>query len=108
MTDFATRDNWDAIDTAIDALDGALGLSRPGAAWLLVIVSDGDFRPWTPPHRAAAARPVARHRMRRVVDHPGRPGAQTHDPRDHARNDRPHHTAQVIGRAATAALRATQ
>ena len=29
---------------AIDALDGALGLSRPGAARLLVIISDGDYK----------------------------------------------------------------
>ncbi|MGH3625347.1 MAG: VWA domain-containing protein, partial [Sciscionella sp.] len=45
VTEFAARDNWEAIDTAIDALDGALGLSHPGAARLLIIVSDGDFRP---------------------------------------------------------------
>ena len=37
-------DNWEDIPTAIDALDHTLGLSRPGAARLLVIVSDGMFR----------------------------------------------------------------
>jgi hypothetical protein len=41
VTEFDARDDWEAIDTAIDALDGALGLSQPGAARLLVIVSDG-------------------------------------------------------------------
>ena len=30
--------------SAIDALDGALGLSRPGAARLLVIISDGQYK----------------------------------------------------------------
>ncbi|MFI6098195.1 hypothetical protein ACIA8G_21755 [Lentzea sp. NPDC051213] len=44
VTEFRANDNWEAVDTAIDALDGALGLSRPGAARLLVIVSDGKFR----------------------------------------------------------------
>lgn len=37
----AMRDDWEAIDTAINALDGALDLSQPGAERLLVIVSDG-------------------------------------------------------------------
>ncbi|WP_205856366.1 VWA domain-containing protein, partial [Phytoactinopolyspora endophytica] len=44
VTEFAARDNFEAIDDAIDALDGALGLSRPEAARLLVIVSDGRYR----------------------------------------------------------------
>ncbi|MGH7749142.1 MAG: VWA domain-containing protein, partial [Candidatus Dormibacteria bacterium] len=44
VTEFEARDNWEDIPTAIDALDGALGLSRPGAARLLVIISDGHFR----------------------------------------------------------------
>ncbi|WP_309114709.1 hypothetical protein [Saccharothrix sp.] len=44
VTLFDARDNWEDIPTAIDAIDGALGLSRPDAARLLVIVSDGDFR----------------------------------------------------------------
>jgi hypothetical protein len=45
ITEFAAEDNWENIPTAIDALDGALGLSTPGAARLLVIISDGNFRP---------------------------------------------------------------
>jgi hypothetical protein len=44
VTEFTANDNWEDIPTAIDALDGALGLSRPGAARLLVIISDGHFR----------------------------------------------------------------
>jgi hypothetical protein len=49
VTEFEANDNWEDIPTALDALDGALGLSVPGAARLLVIVSDGDFR--TQPRR---------------------------------------------------------
>jgi hypothetical protein len=45
VTQFRAEDMYEAIDVAIDALDGALGLSLPGAARLLVIVSDGLFRP---------------------------------------------------------------
>ena len=44
VTEFYSNDNWEDIPTAIDALDGALDLSTPGAARLLVIVSDGRFR----------------------------------------------------------------
>jgi hypothetical protein len=44
ITEFAANDGWENIPTAIDALDGALGLSAPGAARLLVIISDGQFR----------------------------------------------------------------
>ncbi|MBW0275176.1 hypothetical protein ATM97_28670 [Nocardia sp. MH4] len=43
VTDFTCPDNWEAIDKAIDALDGALGLARPGASRLLVIISDGQY-----------------------------------------------------------------
>ncbi|WP_433754704.1 VWA domain-containing protein [Nocardia sp. CA-135398] len=44
VTDFAAQDLYEAIDTAIDALDGALGLSRRENTRLLVIISDGCFR----------------------------------------------------------------
>ncbi len=44
VTDFAAEDLYEAIDTAIDALDGALGLSRQENTRLLVIISDGCFR----------------------------------------------------------------
>jgi hypothetical protein len=44
VTEFCSNDNYEDIPRALDALDGALGLSRPGAARLVVIVSDGNFR----------------------------------------------------------------
>jgi hypothetical protein len=44
VTDFAAPDTWEAVEIAIDALDGALGLSRHENTRLLVIVSDGEFR----------------------------------------------------------------
>jgi hypothetical protein len=40
VTDFAAPDGTEQLSRAIDALDGALGLSRPGTARLLAIVSD--------------------------------------------------------------------
>ncbi len=40
VTDFKAPDGTERLCRAIDAMDGALGLSRPGAARLLVIVSD--------------------------------------------------------------------
>lgn len=43
VTEFQARDGDEKVCAAIDALDGALGLARPGAARLLVIVSDGVF-----------------------------------------------------------------
>jgi hypothetical protein len=107
VTEFAARDNWEAIDEAIDALDGALGLSRPGAARLMVIVSDGDFRP--------GPRQGGQQRLDRLrasgcgvlwlaTDEDDIPltGATVHVMTD------PTATAQAIGRAATAALRATR
>ncbi|WP_394617364.1 vWA domain-containing protein [Lentzea sp. JNUCC 0626] len=44
VTEFHAEDSWEDVTTAIDALDGALGLSRPGAARLLVVISDGLYR----------------------------------------------------------------
>jgi hypothetical protein len=43
VTEFETNDGSHNISTALDALDGALGLSRPGAVRLLVVISDGIF-----------------------------------------------------------------
>ena len=40
VTDFAAPDGTEQLCWAIDALDGALGLSQPGTARLLAIVSD--------------------------------------------------------------------
>ncbi|WP_306358315.1 MULTISPECIES: VWA domain-containing protein [unclassified Nocardia] len=44
VTEFAATAVYEAADIAIDALDGALGLSRPENTRLLVIISDGCFR----------------------------------------------------------------
>ncbi|WP_306356780.1 MULTISPECIES: hypothetical protein [unclassified Nocardia] len=54
VTEFPAPDDYEAIDTAIDALDGALGLSRPENTRLLVIISDGHFEDI--PRRAAQKR----------------------------------------------------
>ena len=43
VTVFAAPDGWERPATAIDALDGALHLTRPGAARLLILVTDGMF-----------------------------------------------------------------
>jgi hypothetical protein len=43
VTQFIAADGTEKFCRAVDALDGALSLSRPGAARLLVIVSDGDY-----------------------------------------------------------------
>ena len=45
VTTFEANDGVEQIAEAIDALDGALDLAGGGAARLLVIVSDGCFRP---------------------------------------------------------------
>jgi hypothetical protein len=106
VTEFDATDNWEDIPTAIDALDGALGLSRAGAARLLVIVSDGHFR--EDPRRDAQQR---LDRLRATGC-----GAlwlttdTTDTPLDgvtvHLLSD-PATTAQAIGHAATTALRTT-
>lgn len=106
VTEFTAKDNWEDIPTAIDALDGALGLSRPGAARLLVIISDGHFR--------EGPRLQGQQRLDRLratgcgllwlsTDATDTPldGVTVHLLTD------PVATAQTIGHAATAALRVT-
>ncbi|MFB9902877.1 VWA domain-containing protein [Allokutzneria oryzae] len=107
VTEFAARDCYEDIPTAIDALDGALGLAHPGAARLLVIVSDGHYDPH--------ARRDGQHRLDRLrangcgvlwlaTNAANEPlqGAFVHQLND------PATTARAIGRAATAALRAAR
>ncbi|MEV6603487.1 hypothetical protein [Kutzneria sp. NPDC051319] len=106
VTEFESDDNWEDIPTAIDALDGALGLSTPGAARLLVVVSDGRF---CPDPRRDGQRKLDRLRANgcavlwlttQATDTPLK-GATVHQLTD------PATAARAIGRAATAALRAT-
>jgi hypothetical protein len=109
VTEFAAPDGYEAVDDAIDALDGALGLSRPGAARLLVIVSDGDYRHSAPRARARGQRLVNRLRTSgcAVLWLATSPGDTPLDGSTvHVLTD-PTTTARDIGRAATAALRAT-
>jgi hypothetical protein len=105
VTEFASNDNWEDVPTALDALDGALGLSTPGAARLLVIVSDGRFRDQP---RRDGQRKLDRLRANgcavlwlttRDTDTP-LTGATVHRLTD------PTTAARAIGRAATTALRA--
>ncbi len=44
VSTFTATACYEDFRSAIDALDGALGLSHPGAARLLVIISDGQFK----------------------------------------------------------------
>ncbi|MEV6639655.1 hypothetical protein [Amycolatopsis sp. NPDC051371] len=108
VTTFGTRYGGHAIDTAISALDGALDLSRPTAARLLVIISDGNFELET---RQPGQKMLDRLResgcavLWLAPDKPGTDpmnGATVHTLTD------PTTTARAIGQAATAALRATR
>jgi VWA domain containing CoxE-like protein len=48
VTEFTATGSYEKFCDAVDALDGALALSRPGAARLLVIVSDGNYKKTEP------------------------------------------------------------
>ncbi|MFD7655369.1 hypothetical protein ACFV4N_15470 [Actinosynnema sp. NPDC059797] len=107
VVEFASDDNWEDIPTALDALDGALGLSHPGASRLLVIVSDGRYR--DQPRRDGQKR-LDRLRATgcavlwlttNLTDTP-LDGATVHRLTD------PTTTARAIGHAATTALRTTR
>ncbi|MEO3861365.1 hypothetical protein [Acrocarpospora sp. B8E8] len=107
VTEFHAEDDYEAVEVAIDALDGALGLARPGAARLLVIVSDGQFR--------AGPRRAGQQRLDRLRAAgcavlwltTGEGDTPLEGARVHLLTD-PAATAQAIGRAATAALRAAR
>jgi len=107
VTEFEAADGSHDIATATAALDGALALSRPGAARLLVIVSDGHY---DPDERAAGHHQVDRLRatgcavLWLTTDNRDAPfdGVTVH------RLTNPTATAHAIGRAATTALRATR
>ncbi|SEB46334.1 VWA domain containing CoxE-like protein [Amycolatopsis tolypomycina] len=96
------------IDTAISALDGALGLSRPDAARLLVVISDGAFERSTKEPGQAMLDRLRATGCAVLWLTPDSPhtapmrGATVHTLTD------PAATARAIGQAATAALRATR
>ncbi|RAS58977.1 hypothetical protein C8D87_11630 [Lentzea atacamensis] len=105
VTEFDADDDWESVAVAVDSLDGALGLSRPGAAQLLVIVSDGHF--------SGDERPAGQKRVDRLRASGCGVLWLTSSPWDeplegvtvHRLND-PTATATAIGRAATNALKA--
>ncbi|MFI7676432.1 VWA domain-containing protein [Actinophytocola sp. NPDC049390] len=107
VTEFEADDGSHDIAAAAAALDGALGLSQPGAARLLVIVSDGHY---DHDERAAGRKQVDRLRasgcavLWLTTDDRDDPfdGVTVHQLTS------PTATAQAIGRAATAALRAAR
>ncbi|WP_033440870.1 VWA domain-containing protein [Saccharothrix sp. NRRL B-16314] len=107
VTEFDANDGSHDLAAAAAALDGALGLSHPGAARLLVIVSDGHYDP--------AERAAGRHQVDRLRASGCAVLWLTTDDRDDPFDSvtvhkltSPTATAHAIGRAATAALRATR
>jgi uncharacterized protein with von Willebrand factor type A (vWA) domain len=44
VSEFRAHDKYEDFTRAVNALDGALGLSRPGSTRILVIVSDGRYK----------------------------------------------------------------
>ncbi|ASO21609.1 hypothetical protein FHR81_003253 [Actinoalloteichus hoggarensis] len=107
VTEFDAADDWEAVDEAVDALDGALRLSLPGAARLLVVISDGHF-----PDEPRAA---GQHRVNRLRAtgcgvlwlSPHKRSIPFDGVTVHTLTD-PSATARAVGRAATAALRAAR
>ncbi|MDX3192925.1 VWA domain-containing protein [Streptomyces sp. MN03-5084-2B] len=111
VTKFAANDGVEAIDKAITALDGALNLSHADAARLLVIVTDTYIVDET--YRSNAQKHLARLRATGCAvlwltpeDTAPQPDLVGSDI-VHTLTD-PTTTARQIGRAATAALRATR
>ncbi|MGY1876385.1 vWA domain-containing protein [Nocardia gipuzkoensis] len=105
VTEFKSSDNYEAIDVAIDALDGALGLSRRENTRLLVIISDGVF--------SAEPRRRAQQRLDRLRASgcavlwlaPNTRGVRPLTGAIVHRITDPATTAEAIARAATAAVR---
>jgi len=108
VTEFDTKDDEHHIDTAINALDGALNLSRPDAARLLVVISDGDFeRDTKEPGQAMLDRLRATGCAVLWLAPDSPRSAPMRGATVHTLTD-PTTTARAIGQAATAALRATR
>jgi hypothetical protein len=89
---------------AIDALDGALGLSRPGAARLLVIISDGDYKDTQHPDGQARITRLAAAGCGILWLAPDQPGNQPMTGARVITLADPAATAAAIARAATRAL----
>lgn len=111
VTKFAANDGVEAIDKAVNSLDGALDLSHADAARLLVIVTDTYIVDET--YRSNARKHLARLRATGCAvlwltpeDAAPQPDLVGSDI-VHTLTD-PTTTAREIGRAATAALRATR
>jgi hypothetical protein len=104
VTEFNADDCTEKFCQAIDALDDTLALSRPGAARLLVIVSDGAY---TEDERAGGQQRITRLAKSGCGILWLAPGGPWSDPMKHAQavvlND-PAATADAIARAATRAL----
>ncbi|MEV5832835.1 VWA domain-containing protein [Nocardia sp. NPDC052112] len=106
VTEFSCPDYLHVIDSAVEALDGALDLAGPGATRLLVIISDGHYN--GPNRRRAQKRLDALRAAGCAVlwlapaDSDPNPlnGVNVHMVTD------PATTAAAIGRAATTAVRA--
>jgi hypothetical protein len=106
VREFAAVDRTEEFCDAVDALDAALGLSRPGAARLLVIVSDGQYRS---DQRSGGQKRISRLRHAgcgvlwlTLATH-ARPLEGAHTVALSAHND----AARAIGQAAIRALAAT-
>ncbi|WP_395111384.1 hypothetical protein [Actinomadura sp. SCN-SB] len=103
--EFSAEDNTEAFCEAVDALDAALDLSRPGAARLLVIVSDGIF---TPDQREGGQRRITRLTGTGcAVLWLSLDGALAMDGTHLVDLEDPAEAAPLIGQAATRALRGT-
>ena len=108
VTDFAAPDGTERFCKAIDALDGALGLSRPAAARLLAIVSDGWYAPDEVSGGQQRITRLAKAGCGVIILRPGTPWASEAEWKDAqviTLTD-PADTIDVIARAATRALTA--
>jgi hypothetical protein len=104
VTEFTATDGTEKFCQAIDALDDALTLSRPGAARLLIIVSDGAY---TQPERTGGQQRITRLARSGCGILWLAPATSWSDPMDHTQAavlDDPAAAAGAIARAATRAL----
>ncbi|MEV0538199.1 VWA domain-containing protein [Nocardia salmonicida] len=107
VTEFSCPDGYHALDIAVEALNGGLDLAYPGATRLLVIISDGHY---TGSERRRAQQHLDKLRTAGCAVLWLAPADSGPNPLNgvnvHLITD-PATTAAAIGRAATAAVRAT-